>query len=106
MFAESLCRMSMGSVFHIEEAKKYLLKDVHRLARFSVRLEDSPNSGFTVGHRSMSSFVVEVKSKQHLHQTLMDLKESILGKLNDSLSFGGVSLGIRKVLCSQYRFFE
>ena len=33
MVADALSWLSMGSVSHVEEAKKYLLKDVHRLAR-------------------------------------------------------------------------
>ena len=39
--ADALSHMTMGSVSHIDEAKKYLLKDVNRLARLGVRLEDS-----------------------------------------------------------------
>ena len=39
---DTLSCMTMDSVSHIEEAKKYKLKDVHRLSRFGVRLEDSP----------------------------------------------------------------
>ena len=49
-------------------------------------LEDSPNGGFMVHHNSESCLVVEVKSKQHIDQGLMDLKESVLGKLNESPS--------------------
>ena len=65
------------------------MKDVHRLARLGVRIEDSPNGCFMVHHNSDSSLVVEVKSKQHLDPLLMELKESILGKLNESFSQGG-----------------
>ena len=36
--ADALSRMSMGSVSHLNKAKKYLVKDVHRLARLGVRL--------------------------------------------------------------------
>ena len=50
-----------------------------------------------VHHNSKSSLVVEVKSKKHLDQPLMKLKGSILGKLNESFSLGGmVSLGIKE----------
>ena len=41
-----------------------------------------------VHHNSGSSLVVEVKYKQHLDQSLMDLKESVLDKLNESFSLG------------------
>lgn len=36
-----LSRVSMGSVAHIENKRKKLAKDVHRLARLGVRLRDS-----------------------------------------------------------------
>ena len=45
--------------------------------------------------------MVEVKSKQHLDQPSMELKESVLGKLNESFSLGGWYLEVsRNVLCS------
>ena len=44
----------MGSVSHADEVKKDLVKDVHRLARLGVRLENSPNGGFMVYHNSKS----------------------------------------------------
>ena len=37
-----------------------------------------------VRHNSESSSVVEMKSKQHLDPLLMELKESVLSKLNES----------------------
>ena len=84
--ADSLSRMNMDSVSHIDEAKKDLVKDFRRLARLGVRLEDSLNGGFMVHHNSESSLVVEVMSKQHLDQSLKELKESVLGKFNESFS--------------------
>ena len=80
--ADALSRMIISNVSHVEEAKKDLVKDVNRMARLGVRLEHSLNGGFMVHHNSESSLVVEVKSKQHLDQPLMELKESVLGKLN------------------------
>ena len=53
--ADDLSRMIMGSVYHIDKAKKNLVKDVHRLDRLGVRLEDSPSSGFMVHHNTESS---------------------------------------------------
>ena len=64
--ADALSRYTMGSVSHSDEAKKDLVRDEHRLARLGVRLEDSSNSGVIVHHKSESSLVSEVKSKQHL----------------------------------------
>ena len=60
---------------HVDEAKKDLVKHVHWLAILCVRLEDDLNSGFMVHHISESPLVVEVKSKQYLDQSLMELKE-------------------------------
>ena len=46
--ANALSRLTMGSVSHVEEAKKDLVKDVHRLDGLDVRMEDSSNGGFIV----------------------------------------------------------
>ena len=43
-----------------------------------------------VHNNSESSLVVEVKSKLHLDKSLMDLKESVLGKINEALYLGQV----------------
>ena len=51
------------------------MKDVHRLARLGIQIEDSPNGGVVVHYNFESSIVVEVKPKQHLDPLLMDLKE-------------------------------
>ena len=48
-----------------------------------MRLESSPDWGSIVHHNSKSSLVVEVKSKQHLDLALKELKELVLGKLNE-----------------------
>ena len=64
------------------------MKDVHRLSRLGVRLEDSPNGGFMVYHNLESSLVIEVKSKQHLDQSLTELKESVLVQINLSFYLG------------------
>ena len=55
-----------------------------------MRLESASNGGVVVHHNSESSLVVEVKSKQHLDLALMELKELVLGKWNDSLYLGGM----------------
>ena len=54
-----------------------------------MRLDSSPDGGAIFHHNSDSSLVVEVKSKQHLDLDLMELKESVLGNLNESFSLGG-----------------
>jgi len=72
--ADALSRVSMVSVTHIEDKRKELVCDVHRLARLGVQLVDSPKGGLTVHRGSESSFVVDVKSKQDLNPLLIELK--------------------------------
>ena len=86
--ADILSLLSMGCVSHVEESKRNIVKDVHRLDHLGVQIEDSPIGGVVVRHNSESSLVVKVKSKQHHDQAFMDLMESVLGKLNESLSLG------------------
>ena len=81
---DDLSRITMVSFSHLDNAKKQLVKDIHRLSHLGVRLEDSSKVYFMVHHNSESSLVVEVRSKQHLYQPLMELKGSIIGKLSES----------------------
>ena len=74
----------------MQEENKEFVKDVHSLSHLGVRFEDCPVGGFMVHHKSDSSLVVEVKSKQHPYPLLMELKESVHGKLNESFSQGGM----------------
>ena len=60
------------------------MRDVHRLSRLGVRLVDSPNGGFKVHHNFESSLIVEVNSKKHVDKPLIELYESVLGKLNEA----------------------
>ena len=41
-------RLSMGSIVYVEEKRKGLMKDVHRLALLGVRLMSISDSGVTV----------------------------------------------------------
>lgn len=86
---DALSRFSMVSVAHVENEKKELVRDVHRLARLCVGLVDSTKGGFMVHHSSESSFVLHVKSKQHLEPILMEVKEFFLHKSIQILSQGG-----------------
>ena len=58
--ADVLRCMTMGNVSNVEKVKKDFVKDVHRLSRLGVRLEDSPNVCFMVHHNSKSPLVVEL----------------------------------------------
>ena len=80
----------MCSVSHVEEEKNVLVEDVHQLGLLGVRLKDSPNGGFMVHYNSDSSLVVEVKSKKNLYPLLMELKESSMGKINESFFQSGM----------------
>ena len=97
--ADALSRLSMGSVSHVEESKRNLVKVIHRLARLGVRIENSPNVGMVVHHNYESSLVVEVMCKQHLDPLLMELNESVLGKMNESFSQGRMVFLDIKVYC-------
>ena len=102
--SNDLSQLSMVSLSHIHGVKKNLVKDVHRFVILVVRLEDSPNGSLMVHHNAKSSLVFEVKFKQHFYQSLIELKESILGKLNESFRLGGCCLEVSTyILCSQYR---
>ena len=101
MVANALSRINIGGVSQIDEAKKDLVKEVHKLASIEVRLEGFPNGGSIVHHNSESYLVVEVKSKQHLDQPLMEMKELVLNKLNESFSVGGWCVKVpREIVCS------
>uniref|UniRef100_M1DTF1 Gag-pol polyprotein n=1 Tax=Solanum tuberosum TaxID=4113 RepID=M1DTF1_SOLTU len=48
---DALSRLSMGRVGHIEEDKKELVRDVHRLSRFGVQIIDFTKGGVMVHNR-------------------------------------------------------
>ncbi|KAH0656975.1 hypothetical protein KY285_031857 [Solanum tuberosum] len=75
--ADSLSRLSMGSTAHVEEGKRKLAKDVHRLARLGVRLMDSIEGGIVVTNGVESSLVSEVKGKQDQDPILLELKANV-----------------------------
>ena len=79
----------MDHMSHIDYEKRKFVKEVHRLARLDLWLVDTPSGGVTVHSSSKSSFVVDVKAKPHLDPVLMELKDSVLSKLNESVSRGG-----------------
>ena len=87
--ADALSRMRMRSTTHVDDEKKEIEKDLHRLARLGMRLVDSTSRGVSVHPSSKSSLVVEVKQGQHLDPMLMELKDSMLIKMNESFSLGG-----------------
>ena len=94
--ADDLRRMSMGSIAHIVDENKELFKDVHRQARLGVPFVDSTSGGVSVHPSSELSLVVEVRKGQHLDPVLMEIKDSVLVKINESFALGGAAyLGTR-----------
>ena len=54
----------MSSVAHVEEERKELVKDVHRLPRLGVHLMSISDNGVTIQNREESSLVVKLKEKK------------------------------------------
>ena len=86
---DALSWMSMGSIAHVEDEKKELVKYVDIHSKLGVRLVDSTSGGVLVNPSSESSLVVEVKKGQHLDPVLMEMKDLVLVKMNESFSLGG-----------------
>ena len=95
---DALSRLSMGSVAHVEDERKKLVKDVHRLARFGVRLISISDNGVTSQNGAESSLVVEVKKKQDSDPILLELKGAVH---NQSVKV--FSQGRDRVFCYQCR---
>ncbi|KAH0728078.1 hypothetical protein KY284_003943 [Solanum tuberosum] len=74
---DSLSSLFMGSTAHIEEGKRELAKDVHRLACLGVRFLYSAEGGIVVANRAESSLVSEVKEKQDQDPILLELKANV-----------------------------
>ena len=64
----------MGSISHIDDEKKELVKKMHQLQRLVVWLTDAPSGGASINSIFKSSFVVDVKANQHLDPVLMELR--------------------------------
>ena len=79
----------MGSTSHVQDGKKELVKDIHRLSRLGVQLVYSTSAGVSVHTSSESSLVVEVNEGQHLHPVLVELKDSLLVNTNESFALEG-----------------
>ena len=87
--ADSLNRLSMVSVAHVEKEKMDLMKDVHRLARLGVRLMSKSDRGVTVHNGSKSSLVVEVKEKKDSDPIFLKLKGANHNQRVEVFSQGG-----------------
>ncbi|WMV24378.1 hypothetical protein MTR67_017763, partial [Solanum verrucosum] len=67
----------MRSVAHVEEERKDLAKDVHRLARLRVCFMSISDGGVTVQNGSESLLVVDVKEKKDSDLILIELKGAV-----------------------------
>ena len=72
--ADALIRLSIGSVAHVEEERKELVKDVHRLARLGVRIICISDNCVKVMNRTKSSLVVEVKENKTVIQFFLNIR--------------------------------
>ena len=61
--ADTLSRLSMSSISHVNDSKKKLVQEVHKLSRIGIHLVDSSEGGVCVQSSSESSLVFEVKEK-------------------------------------------
>ena len=84
--ADALSRWSMGSVYHVEDGKKELVRDVHRLAHLGVRLVDSNDGRVLVQKGSVSSLVHDVKVNQDLDPRIVELKRLVVEKNIEAFS--------------------
>ena len=64
-------------VVYVEEEKKELVKDVHRLARLGVRLMSISDNDVIVQNGEESSLVVEVKENQESDPIFLELKGEV-----------------------------
>jgi len=72
--ADALSRRSMGSLSHLTVEKRELVRELHQLASLGVRLLEADDSGVTIQDTTVSSLVVEVKSRQQEDPSLEQLR--------------------------------
>ena len=72
--ADDLSRLYMGTVSHVENERKDLVMDVHRLGRLGVHHMSILDSDGSIKNGAESSFVVEVKENQDIGPILLELK--------------------------------
>ncbi|XP_070049785.1 uncharacterized protein [Nicotiana tomentosiformis] len=77
IIVDALSRKSMGSLSHVEADKVKMTKYLCQLASLQVRLVDAEGGRILVQNTAKSSFVTEVKERQHEDPELIKLRESI-----------------------------
>ena len=86
--ADALSRLSIGSVAHVEEERKKLVKDVHRIARLGVYLMNISDSGVTVGNGAEFDLVMEHKENKYNDLIFLELKGAFHNRRVDVFSQG------------------
>ena len=79
----------MGSVAHVEEERKELVKDVHKLDRLAFCLMSISYTGLTVQNGAESPLVVEFKEKQDSDPISLELKNVVQNQSVEVFSQGG-----------------
>uniref|UniRef100_A0A1S4BU23 Retrotransposon gag domain-containing protein n=1 Tax=Nicotiana tabacum TaxID=4097 RepID=A0A1S4BU23_TOBAC len=74
---DALSRKSIGSLSHVEADKVKMTKYLCQLANLQVRLVDAEGGRILVQNTAKSSFVTEVKERQHEDPELIKLRECI-----------------------------
>jgi len=87
--ADTLSKLSMNRVSHIEDDKKEIVCDLHMFVHLGVSLIDFKDGGVIVQNGSESSLVSGVKTKYDNDSTLVKLKKMVLDKAIDEFSKGG-----------------
>lgn len=64
--ANTLSRVSMGSMAHVESGNKEIVKEFHHFAYLGVRLNSLSDGGILVPNGMESSFSEEIKAKRDM----------------------------------------
>ena len=73
--SNDLRRLSMGSLAHVQEQSKELVKDVHMLSLLGILLMNLLDTGKLIQNMVESSLIFEVKEKQDRNQILLELRD-------------------------------
>ena len=90
--ADALRRLPMGSIAHVEEERKDLVKDVHRLDLLGIPVMSISDNGATIQNDAELSLVVEVKEKKDSDLILLKLKGAVHQQRVKVFSQGGYSV--------------
>ena len=87
--ADSLSRLFMDSVVHVEKERKELVKYVHRLTLLGVYLMSISDIGVTFQNGAELSSVVEIKENQDSDPIMLEIKGAVHNQRVEVLSQRG-----------------